>query len=152
MASMWVCVCVTVYEFGGLHFTSDSDWLRSPRLFHILHAQHQIFFSTKISFQQNFFSQQFFFQQKIAWKFYWRWERVGWINVFSFIDLRRPKVSRRLTSVLLKVLLRLAMIASKQQGAVHVMALCRQAASHNLSQCWPYGVTRPKWLICYNWA
>ena len=38
---------------------------------------------------------------------------------------------------------------------VQVMAWCRQATSHYLSQCWPrfmlpYGVTRPKWanLLC----
>ena len=35
---------------------------------------------------------------------------------------------------------------------VQVMAWCRQAASHYLSQCWPrfmspYGVTRPQWVI-----
>ena len=34
---------------------------------------------------------------------------------------------------------------------VHVMAWCRQATSHYLSQCWPrfmppYGVTRPQWI------
>ena len=34
---------------------------------------------------------------------------------------------------------------------VQVMAWCRQAASHYLSQCWPrsqspYGVTRPQWV------
>ena len=34
---------------------------------------------------------------------------------------------------------------------VHVMAWCRQAASHYLSQCWPrslspYGITRPQWV------
>ena len=36
---------------------------------------------------------------------------------------------------------------------VRVMAWCRQAASHYLSQCWPrsvspYGVTRPRWVNC----
>ena len=43
-----------------------------------------------------------------------------------------------------------------QSILVQVMAWCRQAASHYLSQCWPrslspYGVTRPQWfnvLIC----
>ena len=35
---------------------------------------------------------------------------------------------------------------------VQVMAWCRQATSHCLSQCWPrslspYGVTRPQWFI-----
>ena len=35
---------------------------------------------------------------------------------------------------------------------VQVMAWCRQATSHYLSQCWPrslspYGVTRPQWVI-----
>ena len=39
---------------------------------------------------------------------------------------------------------------------VQVMAWCRQATSHYLSQCWPrsmspYGVTRPQWVIfSYN--
>ena len=41
---------------------------------------------------------------------------------------------------------------------VQVMAWCRQATSHYLSQCWPssmspYSVTRPQWLEWYllNW-
>ena len=38
-----------------------------------------------------------------------------------------------------------------QSTLVPVMAWCRQATSHYLSQCWPrslsqYGVTRPQWL------
>ena len=38
---------------------------------------------------------------------------------------------------------------------VQVMAWCRQATSHYLSQCWPrlpYGVTRPQWvkvMVCW---
>ena len=39
-----------------------------------------------------------------------------------------------------------------QSTLVQVMAWCRQATSHYLSQCWPsslasYGVTRPQWVI-----
>ena len=44
-----------------------------------------------------------------------------------------------------------------QLTLVQVMAWCRQATSHYLSQCWPrslspYGITRPQWRIfdCYN--
>ena len=38
-----------------------------------------------------------------------------------------------------------------QSTLVQVMAWCRQATSHYLSQCWsrslsPYGVTRPEWV------
>ena len=38
---------------------------------------------------------------------------------------------------------------------VQVMAWCRQATSHYLSQCWPssmspYGITRPQWVIIYS--
>ena len=38
---------------------------------------------------------------------------------------------------------------------VQVMAWCRQAPSHYLSQCWlrslsPYGVTRPQWVNLHN--
>ena len=38
-----------------------------------------------------------------------------------------------------------------QSALVQVMAWCRQATSHYLSQCWPwslsqYGVTRPQWV------
>ena len=38
---------------------------------------------------------------------------------------------------------------------VQVMAWCRQATSHYLSQCWPsslspYGVIRPQWVNCFN--
>ena len=40
---------------------------------------------------------------------------------------------------------------------VQVMAWCRQATSHYLSQCWPrsmspYGVTRPQWVKVMAWA
>ena len=39
---------------------------------------------------------------------------------------------------------------------VGVMAWCRQATSHYLSQCWPrslspYGITRPQWVKAYTW-
>ena len=39
---------------------------------------------------------------------------------------------------------------------VQVMAWCRQATSHYLSQCWPrsmspYGVTRPQWVNKFSW-
>ena len=39
-----------------------------------------------------------------------------------------------------------------QSILVQVMAWCRQATSHYLSQCWPrslspYGVTRPQWVL-----
>ena len=42
-------------------------------------------------------------------------------------------------------------ITDDQSILVQVMAWCRQATSHYLSQCWPrslspYGVTRPQWV------
>ena len=42
-------------------------------------------------------------------------------------------------------------VADDQSTLVQVMAWCRQATSHYLSQCWPrslspYGVTRPQWV------
>ena len=42
-----------------------------------------------------------------------------------------------------------------QSTLVPVMAWCRQATSHYLSQCWqrslsPYGVTRPQWVLINN--
>ena len=42
-----------------------------------------------------------------------------------------------------------------QSTLVQVMAWCRQATSHYLSQCWPrsltpYGVTRPQWVKWQN--
>ena len=43
-----------------------------------------------------------------------------------------------------------------QSTLVQVMAWCRQATSHYLSQCWPrflspYGVTRPQWVnSCFH--
>ena len=42
-------------------------------------------------------------------------------------------------------------IADDQSTLVQVMAWCRQATSHYLSQCWPrslspYGITRPPWV------
>ena len=41
-----------------------------------------------------------------------------------------------------------------QSTLVQVMAWCRQATSHYLSQCWPrslspYGVTRPQWVYSF---
>ena len=41
--------------------------------------------------------------------------------------------------------------ADDQSTLVQLMAWCRQATSHYLSQCWPrslspYGVTRPQWV------
>ena len=46
-----------------------------------------------------------------------------------------------------------------QSTLVQVMAWCRQATSHYLSQCWPrslspYGVTRPQWvnLVSIDWG
>ena len=46
-------------------------------------------------------------------------------------------------------------LTDDQSTLVQVMAWCRQATSHYLSQCWPrsqspYGVTRPQWLK-YNY-
>ena len=43
-------------------------------------------------------------------------------------------------------------LADDKSTLVQVMAWCRQATSHYLSQCWPrsvspYGVTRPQWVI-----
>ena len=45
-----------------------------------------------------------------------------------------------------------------QSTLVQVMAWCRQATSHYLSQCWPrslspYGVTRPQWVksVVLSW-
>ena len=42
-------------------------------------------------------------------------------------------------------------LADDRSTMVQVMAWCRQAASHYLSQCWPgfllpHGVTRPQWV------
>ena len=41
--------------------------------------------------------------------------------------------------------------ADDKSALVQVMAWCRQATSHYLSQCWlsslsPYGITRPQWV------
>ena len=44
-------------------------------------------------------------------------------------------------------------LTDEKSTLVQVMAWCRQATSHYLSQCWPrsllpYGVTRPQWVNC----
>ena len=44
-----------------------------------------------------------------------------------------------------------------QSTLVQVMAWCRQATSHYLSQSsprslLPYGITRPQWVICTTWS
>ena len=48
-------------------------------------------------------------------------------------------------------------LADDESTLVQVMAWCRQATSHYLSQCWPssmspYGITRPQWInsSCYR--
>ena len=50
-------------------------------------------------------------------------------------------------------------LTNGKSSLVQVMAWCRQATSHYLSQCWrrslsPHGVPRPQWVIgiwpCYN--
>ena len=48
-------------------------------------------------------------------------------------------------------------ITDDQSTLVQVMAWCRQATSHYLSQCWPrslspYGVTRPHWVKDYSFV
>ena len=45
-------------------------------------------------------------------------------------------------------------LTDDKSTSVQVMAWCRQATSHYLSQCWPrflslYGVTRPQWVKCW---
>ena len=47
-------------------------------------------------------------------------------------------------------------LTDEKSTLVQVMAWCRQAISHNLSQCWPsflspYGVTRPQWVNSLLW-
>ena len=49
--------------------------------------------------------------------------------------------------------LRMDMLTDYKSTLVQVMAWCRQAASHYLSQCWPssmlpHGIARPQWV---NW-
>ena len=46
-------------------------------------------------------------------------------------------------------------LTDDESTLVQVMAWCRQATSHYLSQCWPipmspYGVTMPQWVKHYN--
>ena len=48
-------------------------------------------------------------------------------------------------------------LADDESTLEQVMAWCRQATSHYLSQCWPrslppYGVTRPQWVKPFPWA
>ena len=48
-------------------------------------------------------------------------------------------------------------LTNDQSTLVQVMAWCRQATSHYLSQCWPrslppYGVTRPQWVNEPLWS
>ena len=48
-------------------------------------------------------------------------------------------------------------LTDNKSTLVQVMAWCRQATSHYLSQCWlssflPYGVTRPQWVKTSSWS
>ena len=45
-------------------------------------------------------------------------------------------------------------VTDDKSTLVQVMAWCRQATSHYLSQCWPrslspYGITRPQWMLIW---
>ena len=47
-------------------------------------------------------------------------------------------------------------LTDNKSTLVQVMAWCRQATSHDLSQCWlsslsPYGVIRPQWVKAWMW-
>ena len=72
-------------------------------------------------------------------KFQWNFRYVifKWILVIDACEIALIWMSLDLTD--------------DQSTLVQVMAWCRQATSHYLSQCWPrsllpYGVTRPKWV------
>ena len=46
-------------------------------------------------------------------------------------------------------------LTDNKSTLVQIMAWCRQATSHYLSQCWPrsmssHGVNRPQWVECIN--
>ena len=48
-------------------------------------------------------------------------------------------------------------LTDDKSALVQIMAWCRQATSHYLSQCWPrpmspYGVTRPEWVNHWGWV
>ena len=86
---------------------------------------------------------------------------LSWYSVHEFNSLSPGRFERNLRRVIFKLILMIGgwgifcEIAlrwmSDKSTLVQVMAWCRQATSHYLSQRWPrsmssYGVTRPQWV------
>ena len=103
----------------------NSAWPSPGRVLMMKLARHEVF---------NSLSPGMF-----EWKF--RWENFKIISVidvwgiFSEVALRWMPLD----------------LSDNESTLVQVMAWCRQATSHYLSQCWPrslspYGVTRPQWV------
>ena len=84
--------------------------------------------------------------------------QLSCLNVFKLVNLRDLNLlapGRLDWSISCEIALRWMSLdlTDDKLTLVQVMAWCRQATSHYLSQCWPrsmwpYGVTRPQWVKC----
>ena len=106
----------------------SSPTTKATRLFHSLHAQHKSRFNSLAPgrFEQNF--------RQVIFK------------LISVTDGWGISCKIALRCMLLD-------LTDDKSTLIEVMAWCRQAPSHYLSQCWPrslspYGVTRPQWVNC----
>ena len=90
--------------------------------------------------------------------FYWHWESINSLVpgiCGYYIKLVIFKLVSRINilSISCEIVLRWTPqdLTDDKSTLLQVMARCRQATSHYLSQCWPrslspYGVTRPQWV------
>ena len=118
----------------------------------------------------------FLWNAPFSWQIYMpndrEWQKqFGFYNRLSFNSLAPGKFEWNFRYVLFNWILRIdgwwlsceiALIwmsfvfTDDQSTLVHVMAWCRQATSHYVSQCWPgslypYGVTGPQWVKLIHW-
>ena len=106
-----------------------------------------------------------FFDRKFAWTVQWPLTFIS----MSVIDYAPWWCSSNFISVIFRLILQIDILGisceialrwmpennfDDQSTMVHVMAWCRQATSHYLSQCWPRsrvpcGAIRPQWVKTY---
>ena len=115
------------------------------------------------------------FANTISWRVQWTMNyfcSMEWHNLNTWsLNLSAPGRSERDSkNVIFNLILLISIFRSSHDNAlrwmpqdltddkstlVQVMAWCRRATSHYLSQCWrsslsPYGVARPQWVNHYN--
>ena len=108
----------------------------------------------------------------ISWGALWNSQRIATVNQYcaQFNSLAPRKFELKFREVMFKLILMIdgwgvfheiaqrwtsLNLTEDKSTLVQVMAWCRQATSHYLSQCWPrpmspYGAIRPQWVRCLH--